>query len=251
MKNKTILIILAIFLVSSISAVQVCEIYDDFSSGVLDIDKWEIRQDVEGQPFTEEYGIIEENGNFVFHTKQNTIGDRRVYLYPKHTFTTGDILEYDFNVVSKEGNYMQMNLLTGDQYIRVGIMGYVNGVQGFDELGISHIKMEFQENNLHLERTSPSGIVLVDNLALTKNSGKYELYVGAGSGHNGKMHIDFDNFKLCTEQEEPNELEQRVADLEARLEEMENRTSWIEGMIDKIVAFIRNLPHGFSKNWRD
>lgn len=201
MKNKGILIILAISLISFASAVQICQVYDDFSSGTLDTSKWEIRQDVEGQPFMDEYQV--DSGLEDFHTQQNTIGDRRVYLVPKHTFTTGDVIEYDFNVISKEGNYMQMDLLTGDQYIRLGIMGYLSGVQGYDELGISHIKIEFQENNLHLIRTSPSGVVLTDNLPLTKTNGNYELYIGSVSGHNGKAHIDYDNFQTCTNQDVP------------------------------------------------
>ena len=201
MKNKLSLVLLAVLLISSVSAVQVCELYDDFSSGVLNTSKWEIRQDVEGQPLTDEYWVDNTLNNF--HIQQNIIGDRRTYLFPKHTFTTGDVLEYDFNVISKEGNYIQMDLLTGDQYIRVGIMGYSSGVQGYDELGISHIKIEFQENNFHLERTSPSNITLIDDLALTNANGNYELYIGSVSGHNGRAHIDYDNFEICTEQEEP------------------------------------------------
>ena len=170
------------------------QLYDDFSSGILNASKWEIRQDVEGQPLTDEYWVDNVSENF--HIKQNAIGDRRTYLFPKQTFTTGDVLEYDFNVISREGNYMSMDLLTGDQYIRVGIMGYIGGVQGYDELGKSHIKIEFQENNFHLERTTPSNITLIDDLALANPNGNYELYIGAVSGHNGKTHIDFDNFYL-------------------------------------------------------
>ena len=40
-----------------------------------------------------------------------------------------NILEYDTNLISREGNYGQMALLTGDQYIRIGIFGYNNGIQ--------------------------------------------------------------------------------------------------------------------------
>jgi len=158
--------------------------------------KWTISQDVEGQPLFDEYGVIEEGGNYVFHTQQNEIGDRRVYLIPNYTFTTGDIIEYDFNVISKEGHYGQMVLLTGDQYIRIGIMGYNNGVQGYDELGLSHVKIKFQENNLQLTRITPSGLVLVDNLPLSNANGNYALYIGSFSGHNGRTHIDYDNFYI-------------------------------------------------------
>lgn len=246
--NKELLIglFVLVFSISFISAVQVCEVYDDFSLGTLDTSKWEIRPDVEGQPLTDEYWVDSDLKNF--HIQQNIIGDRRTYLFPKHSFTTGDILEYDFNIISREGNYMQMDLLTGDQYIRVGIMGYSSGVQGYDELGISHVKIEFQENNFHLERTAPSGLFLIDDLPLVNANGNYELYIGAGSGHNGRMHIDFDNFELCSELSEPT-LEERVIELEEKVGELENRTSFIEELVDKIIDFIKNMPKGFSDNW--
>ena len=192
MKTISILFILLL----SISLISASWFYDDFSSGSLDSSKWEVRQDIEGQPLMDEYGVVEENGNYVFHTQQNTIGDGRVYLFPKQNFTIGDIIEYDFNVISKEGHYGQMVLLTGYQYIRIGIMGFNNGIQGYDELGTSHVRIEFQKNNLHLIRTSPSGLVLVDDLALTNINGNYELYIGSFSGHNGKTHIDYDNFTI-------------------------------------------------------
>ena len=196
MRKAAFIAMFFIFSIYSIMALTTYASYADFSSGVLDSSKWEVRQDVEGQPLMDEYGVMEENGNYVFHTQQNEIGDRRTYLFPKHIFTTGDVLEYDFNVISKEGNYGQMVLLTGDQYIRVGIMGYSSGVQGYDELGWSHVKIEFQKNNFHLTRTSPSGLVLVDDLYLSNADGDYELYIGSFSGHNGRTHIDYDNFNL-------------------------------------------------------
>ncbi len=176
---------------------------DDFSSGRLDAARWEVRQDVEGQPFTDEYDVRNENGNWVFHTQQNTVGDRRSYLVPKHQFITGDVLEYDYNVISKSGNYMSMSLLTGDQYIRIGISGYSSGVQGFDEFGVSHVKFEFQPNNLNIRRQSPSGLVFYDNLALNNLNGNYTLYMGGVSGHNGTEHIDFDNFVVTSSVPEP------------------------------------------------
>lgn len=102
-------------------AVQVCQVYDDFSSSTLNTNKWEIRQDIEGQPFMEEYELDTNLKNF--HTQQNTMGDRRTYLFPKRAFTTGDILSYDAETISKEGNWINMILLTGDQYARIGGFG--------------------------------------------------------------------------------------------------------------------------------
>lgn len=168
------------------------ELFDDFNSGKLDTTKWGVRQDVEGQPLMDEGVVTEET----FHTQQNSIGDRRVYLFPKRQFTTGDTLEWDFDVRSRTGNYMVMALLTGGQYIRIGIMGYIDGVQGFDELGAGHARFEFQEGNLFIQRTAPSGLFLTDNLHLSNPNGTYSLYVGSVSGHNGMAHIDYDNFYM-------------------------------------------------------
>ena len=241
--SKLYLLICLVLLISFVSSTQVCQVYDDFSSGVLNTSKWEVRQDVEGQPFTDEYWV--DSGLQNFHTQQNTIGDKRVYLVPKRNFTTGNILEYDFNVISKEGNYMQMDLLTGNQYIRVGIMGYIGGVQGYDELGISHIKIEFQENNLHLERTSPSNVNLIDNLALTNTNGNYELYIG--SVFTNPSHIDYDNFKLCTEVPEPT-LEERIIALEQKVTELENRITLLETLINKMKNWFGFMPYPIKRN---
>ena len=170
-------------------------LYDDFSSPTLDTDKWEIRQDTEGQPHMEEYWVDTNLENF--HTQQNTIGDRRTYLFPKRKFTTGDIIEYSVDLISYEGNYGNRVLLTGDQYIRIGIIGYNNGGHpAVNEIGKYYVTLEFQENNLALRRETPSDVVFLDNLPLTNSNGNYELYIGSFSGHNGKCHMDYDDFYI-------------------------------------------------------
>lgn len=247
--NKKILIFSVIFfgIIQLINAKTVCQTYDDFSSGTLDLDKWEIRQDIEGQPLMDEYSVLSENANLQFHTQQNIIGDRRIYLFPKRNFTTGDSVEYDVNLISKEGNHGQMVLLTGDQYIRIGMRGTD---AGFDELGIAHMKLEFQENNLHIERTTPSNSTLIDNLALSNLNGNYGLYIGSFSGHNGIVHMDYDNFVICFELPQPT-LEDRILILEQKVEELENKNSLIETALNKIIKFIESLPEGFLKNWEN
>ena len=170
-------------------------LYDDFSSETLDLNKWEVRQDVEGQPFMDEYWVDTNLQNF--HMQQNTIGDRRNYLFPKRTFTTGDKITYETDLISKEGHYGQMTIVTGDQYYRLGLRGHDAGFE--NELGLSKVEIEFQENNLAIKRESPSGAILIDNLPLSISNGTYELYIGAYSGHNGKVHMDFDNFYISKE----------------------------------------------------
>lgn len=197
-KVKIINILIGVlFLVVFPSISAGCNIYDDFSADTLDMNKWGIRQDTEGQPLMDEYWVDSDLENF--HMQQNSIADRRTYLVPTHQFKVGDKISYDVDLISKEGHYGQMVLLTGDQYIRIGIFGYNYGVQGYDEIGTSHIEISFEEDALVLNRESPSGETFHDELPLFHPEGTYELYIGAFSGHNGKTHMDFDNFTICTE----------------------------------------------------
>lgn len=170
-------------------------LYDDFSSGTLNSSLWSVVQDTEGQPLTDEYGVSNENGNFAFHTQQNSAGDRRTYLLPNTTFTTGDIFSWDMNTLSHQGNYGGMVLLGGDQNIRIGINGYNGGVQGFDEIGTANISFTFNPNSLDIIRQSPSGNILYDSLPLNQANGNYSLRIGSFTGHNGSSHMDFDNFR--------------------------------------------------------
>ena len=244
MKNQVIISLIFFSLISAVSAVQVCETYDDFSSGVLDTNKWEIRQDTEGQPLMDEYGVLEENEEFVFHTQQNTMEDRRVYLFPKRNFTTGDSIEYDINLISSEGTYAQMVLLTGDQSIRIGMRGTA---AGFDELGTAHMKLVFEENNLHIERETPSHNLLIDNLTLTNTNGNYSLYIGSFSGSNGMVHMNYDNFILCSGQEESSDLEARLTALENKVDELEDRINLLDTMINRIKSYFFFSPLSVRK----
>jgi len=175
--------------------------YDNFEGGELDEDLWEIRRDPENQPFMEEYGVEEEDDNFVFHMQQNEIADRRVYLVPTHMFVEGDTFEYDSNVVSREGHYGILVIVRGNGWNRqlVGGNGYNNGVQGYDELGWGHMIIEFSDGNIITTNEAPSGEIVNWEEELPDPDGEYEVYVGAFSGHNGRAHIDFDNFELNSE----------------------------------------------------
>lgn len=196
MKNKLFyliptlaLIVLSGFLVTAGKPI----LYDNFESGRLNSEKWEIRQDTEGQPLMDEYKVLREDNNYVFHTQQYQATDRRVYLFPTRNFTTGDSIEYDINLLSRQGTYASMVLLTGDQYIRIGIRGTA---AGFDELGLAHVKLIFSEYQLTVIRRTPSGQTLYDYLHLNNANGTYQLYIGSFTGHDGLVHMDYDNFWL-------------------------------------------------------
>lgn len=189
---------LASLVVSGLSVVGIAnrsnaELYDDFSSGTLNSAKWEVRQDTEGQPLMDEGFVANENGNYVFHTRQNTDGDRRTYLFPKHEFKAGESIEYDVNVVSTEGTHASMALLTGSQYARLGAV--VPDL--YNDLGTSHISLSFFPDRLNLTRVSPSNELFSQDLSLNDSNGTYELYLGSFT--DGRAHIDYDNFNITPE----------------------------------------------------
>ena len=200
--SVSLFIFLLIFTVSAkiippkIPPTPICETYDKFGEE-LDTSKWEIRQDPEGQPLMDEYGILKENGSFVFHTKQNTFGDQRVYLFSKENFTTGESIEYQVNVVERNENswWGQLTIITGSYYIRAGIVGYSTPPE-LNELGISNIKLTFESNNLKFERTAPSGELFIDNVPLSNSNGNYQMYIGTYN-NDATVHIDYDNVKVC------------------------------------------------------
>ena len=249
MKKKLILIFSVIFMFSSIvSAVQVCETYDDFSSGVLDASKWEIRQDTEGQPLMDEYGVLLEEGNYVFHTGQNTGGDKRVYLVPKYKFGVGDRLEYDVSINSGAN----VNLLIGGSCSRCAF-GVISS-----SIGSHHVAVIFNQNQISVEVDAN----FLGDAPIGSTERVHDLYVGAMFGN----HVDFDNFIICSEQEEPPvednfeeriselenkiiELEERIEELEAENDELKERTSLLEELVDKIIEWIENLPKGLSNSW--
>jgi hypothetical protein len=105
------------------------------------------------------------------------------------------------------------------------------GVSCFDDLGVSHIELVFEENNLIINRESPTGQQCNQILPLNNPNGTYEIYIGAVNGDNGLLHMDFDNFELCTEQEEPT-IEERVSLLESWKEIIED---WKNSVINALA----------------
>ncbi len=196
MKTKInfILIIFSIILINNVNAF----LYDDFSSGTLDTNKWEIRQDVEGQPFMDEYGVLNETGNFIFHTKNNIV-DKRVAIVPTYNFSAGESFDYDVDYISGSGNHGHILLVitteypNGD-YIRAGILGFNNVPDTVNIIGKYHIKLKINSNNLEIIRKWPDNTIQSHTLGLSNPDSKYKLYIESWGGHNGLTHIDYDNF---------------------------------------------------------
>ncbi|MFH1209992.1 MAG: hypothetical protein V1663_04350, partial [archaeon] len=196
MRNRlNLFIILGLFIfISSVDA----ELYDDFSSGTLNPSLWEIRQDPEGQPLMDEFGVLYENNSYVFHTQQNTSEDKRVALVPTHNFTSGDVFEYDVNYISGGGNRGHIFILTTTEYpqgdyIRAGIIG--PGDSGaFNDYGWYHITLTVYDDNLDIRIQHSNGTVINGSLPLSNPDAQYKFYIESWS--NGAVHLDYDNFEI-------------------------------------------------------
>jgi hypothetical protein len=235
--------LLSIFLISLIgfaSAEQVCEVYDDFSNGSLDLTKWE-----EVSPTIDEHFVQ----NQVYHTAQLTASDKVILLKMKDKlFSVGDTLEYDVNYVNGEGNRQTRIQLNDD--VRYSLFGFWNTIEDAgvsNDLGNYHVKITFLENEVLNEITLPNGTITHTRPDghLPSSGIEHSFGIVTRTGHNGIVHMNYDNFIICSEKLlDENDLEQRIAELENRVQELENKTSALETLVDKIVEFINKLPKG-------
>lgn len=243
MKKHRLLIIglMVIFMSSFISAVQVCEDYDNFSNGSLDLNKWE-----EISPTISEHLV--QNG--VYHTAQITSSDRRVSLNVKNRqFSSGDIIEYDVNYISGNGNRISRAYLDNGNVHRT-LVGYWNAIAGVgNDLGLYHIKVNFTNNGADIEITRPDESI--GTLILVSPGTNHTYGFTTRTGGNGIVHMDYDNVVVCSEQEDPEppqiDLEQRVFELEQRFEGMENKTTLIEGSLIELQEFFDNFVGNFEE----
>lgn len=246
--NKIALyLILPLLMIGLVSAVQVCELYDDFSSNILDLNKWE---EIPGSDvnslFVDEYFINSDEG--VYHTAQLSGADRGISLRIKNkTFVLGDMVEYDVYYVSGSGNRISVVELDGD-YKWLGQIGYWNG--GDDAFGLYHFKIEFDNQGANVIIIKPDETSLtkrLDSLGETHTFG-----FGTRTGHNGVVHMDYDNVVICSEQEEKPEpgLEERIKELEEENEELKNEISLFKEIIERMRNFIDSLPKGIREHWR-
>ncbi len=260
------------FLLSFASAVQVCDLYDDFSSGALNSSKWE-ESTFHGDPFTDEHfvNVTEE----VYRIAQNSPGDAETNLAPKRHFIAGESFSYDIIYNGGSGNHFSQPLINGNyppSQIEsclapggCGPIGFWNGVPDLQaQIGVYKINFSFSPNEVKMIAIRPDNVTIINTF--TGNSEPYNITINTHTGHNGLMHFDYDNVVICSEQSVPPgpSVEERLTDLEQKVSELENRTStleeentelrndvnFLESLINKIIDFIRNLPKGLSKNWR-
>src|SRR3989344_4729996 len=123
-------------------------LYDDFSSGVLDSNKW-VARNFRSEGFID---LTEDGG--VYHMALDTplggeLGFSNSWLYFNRDFSPGDIIELDVNYVSGGGG--RHHFRVGGTLMVIGVLDN-NGVSiGFTENGLYHVKVEFlPENNLNI-----------------------------------------------------------------------------------------------------
>jgi len=218
--TSLILIVSMFFLVAMVGANQIldenqfsspqeqqiiCRSYDAFSSGNLNAAKWE-EASWHGRPFTDEHYVSSEKEKY--HTAQNIEGDAETNLRPKRQFTAGDSFSYDIIYNSGSGNHASQPLINGDyppaqleecSYITegCGVIGYWNANPDLgSQVGKYHINFEFFPSEIKMTAVKPDNSVVVNTF--TGNSEPYELIINTHTGHNGLMHIDYDDAIICS-----------------------------------------------------
>jgi hypothetical protein len=191
-------------LVSSIlclfgSAFAHAELYDDFSSGTLDANKWieRIGSDVSNDLLTEHYVT-----NGFYHTASYDFGDRGVTLEIKNrTFSVGDIISYDVSYLAGAGN--RRSFIRLDEYTSVSsstaLFGYWNGLQEGgvgNDFGDYQVKLSFLEAGIYAQITLPSGEIKTTQALIpypVSGIQQHTLEFGTRTGDDGYVTMNYDN----------------------------------------------------------
>ncbi|MEA3343306.1 MAG: hypothetical protein U9Q92_04005 [archaeon] len=170
-----------------------CGVYDDFSSGTLDSNKWyEVIATDRGTGMVDEHYV--EDG--VYHTAQVNMRDGGTGLVVKNlVFKSGDTIEYDVNYISGEGNRQSTMILNGNAY-RWVFLGYWNEIAGNNDYGVHHIKLTFLSEGVYGELTRPNGDIDT-HLWDEYPAEEYTFGIVTRTGHNGLVHMDYDNVEIC------------------------------------------------------
>ncbi len=195
--KKLILFLVFVFLLSFVSAIQVCQVYDDFSSGNLNPSKWD--ETIAYSQHIDEHYVLGK----VFHMAQINPSNSGTSLNVNRVFVSGEIIEYDVNYTSGEGNRVHTINLDGVSN-SWALFGFWNSIEDGgvgNEFGVYHVKLNFTNQGVKDEITLPNGtIVFTRPDGIIPSPGLNHTFgVVTRTGHNGIVHMDYDNFKLCFE----------------------------------------------------
>lgn len=180
--------------------------YDDFSGETLDLNKW-IETYKNNLPFSDEH-FVDVNEE-VYHVAQYTTRDSSAQLIPTKDFLVGEVLEFDIFYNSGSGNNLagfsriivNGNRISLQSYLDscstvnsgCGVIGNWNQVTDIgNQVGKYHIKMEFLNNGILMTTTRPDNTVIQHNYVGL--NAPYKPLFTAQTGHNGLIHVDYDNF---------------------------------------------------------
>lgn len=231
--NLVIVIVLVVGLLNVVNAEIVCETYDDFSSGSLEEEKWEeIGGSDVNSLFVDEHLVEDET----YHTANLNQADKGVTLKLKgHTFLPGEVVEYDIEYIGGSGNRISIVDLD-DNYRWLGQIGTWNDAG--DNFGTFHFKVEFDNQGADVIITKPDETTItkrLDSLGETHTFG-----FGTRTGHNGLVHMDYDNVIICSDEPEPS-LEERIAALEERV-------TLLELLNQRLKNYFVFMPFSIKKN---
>lgn len=171
-------------------------LYEDFSGG-LDTDKWQEvpASDLNSNHIEEHYVLFNEEG-IPYHTASYGPQDRGTLLVSTRKFKAGESIEYDLNYISGEGNRISIIDLDGG-YILQGLIGFWNGIEiGGNDFGQYHIKVDFTSQGATITINDPLGNVKTVNYI--SNTDNHIFGFGTRTGHNGWVHMDYDNVYLTS-----------------------------------------------------
>ncbi|MBI2628621.1 hypothetical protein HYW74_00885 [Candidatus Pacearchaeota archaeon] len=238
----SLLITLSIF---SVSATQVCETYDNFSSESLNTNKW-----IEIDGGLDEFGVNESEG--VYHTAQFNQSDKRVTLQVNRIFIPGDIIEYDVNYINGSGNRRHTINVDGisDSWSLFGFWNTISDGGVGNDFGLYHIKINFTEQGVSDKIILPNGTIVftIPDGKLPSPGSNHSFGLVTSTGHNGIVHMDYDNVVICLEQQEPTDLEVRLTELEGRVNELEDKINLLEELINNLKSYFFFMPISIRKS---
>ena len=180
-------------------------LYDDFSSGSLNTNKW-IESQWHSRPFTNEHLVNSSEG--AYHIRQNIVGDAETNLQPKRIFNSGDSFSYEIKYYNGSGNHASQPLINGNyppsqlevcnyQTAGCGVIGYWNALPDLGKIeGIYKINFNFSSNQVKMTTIRPDNVIVTNTF--TGNSAPYNLTINTHTGHDGLMHFDIDNVYLSS-----------------------------------------------------
>ncbi len=205
--NKTALLTLLITLSIIplvLSAPINCRVYDDFSSGALNTQKW--TESIFNAPVHADEHLVNPQEQ-AYHVKQNTEGDTGTVLTPTRQFKAGESLRYQITYHGGSGNNMYQPLINGNYPPALngtcnfptagcGPIGYWNALPDVgNQTGTYKISYKFFSNHILMTTIRPDGTSIShDYISVTS---PYSIGLNIHTGHNGLLHFDVDNVAFC------------------------------------------------------